>query len=550
MWQRTTFIILTILVITVVTATPASAQLWPAASGRVTSYDGKWLTPVIGGVLSSDEQDHLGRGSVFAWDISVPFGTTIYPMAAGRVSYAGCNNAGGYGCWVLIDHKDGYVSLYAHMIDEGSRVRVQIGEQVNAWTPLGRVGWTGMTSFGPHVHWEIHHVERGRQRLDSIFSRAIFRYCKLCAADPDATQDATNVAFYTGGALNQELIVGVLLVLCAFLLFFRPEVVVTGLHRAGVMVYSIFHRSQTVWQQWQQRHKLRWVSLLLVFLAPTFLCSTGTAIAVWMSDEEMSPRALWSYVRYGLYPVLGTGYQTGAHYTAVWGIPCHGVGTLGQVCEAHDLVAKTVDWQRDVATFTRTRPIPAVIPRLGGRFDIDEARRLITEMHYIDGLVIIDVGSDFQKAHEVIDALVTFGLDGIAIDMEFADQVRRRDVYGLAEALAQKRKAAGVKGQGVLVLWNVFHNLDSGKNLEVENIQIVPIFTGYGSVETKVVGLEATQKLFAVAPMASGMMAFDQRWPVNEECKTFNTKLGFDCQDWRALFLHPAIQVTGWWVQQ
>ncbi len=550
MWQRATAISLIVLAIIVGTPATAVAQWWPATNGRVTSYDGKWLTPVVGGILSSDEQDHLNRGSVYAWDVSVPLGTLVYPMAAGQVSYAGCNNAGGYGCWVLIDHKDGYLSLYAHLIDEAGRVRVQTGDQVTAWTPLGRVGWTGMTSFGPHVHWEIHHVEQGRQRLDSLFARGIFRYCKLCAADPEAAQDATGVAFYAGGTLNRELIAGILLVLAAFFLFFRPEVVVTGLHRAGVLVYSIFHKTQSAWQQLQARYTLRWVSLLLMFLAPTFLCSTGTAIAVWMSDEEMSPRSLWSYVRYGLYPVLGMGYQVGAHYTAVWGIPCHGVGTLGQVCEAKDLVAKTVEWQRDVAAFTRTNPIPAVIPRLGGRFDLDEARRLLTEMHYIDGLVIIDVSSDFKKAHEVIDQLVTFGLDGIAIDMEFSDQIRRRDVYWLAEALAQKRKAANLPGKGVLVLWNVFHNLDSGENLEVENVQIVPIFTGYGSTETKVVGMEATQKLFGVEPIASGMMAFDQRWPVNVQCKTFNTSLGFDCQDWRDLFLHPAIQATGWWVQQ
>ena len=158
----------------IVTSTPAAAQFWPVASGRVSSRDGKWLTPVAGGLLTSSEEDHLGRGSVFAWDISVPFGTTVYPMAAGRVSYAGCNNAGGYGCWVLVDHKDGYLSLYAHMIDEGGRVRVQSGDEVNPWTPLGRVGWTGMTSFGPHVHWEIHHAEQGRQRLDALFSPVYF----------------------------------------------------------------------------------------------------------------------------------------------------------------------------------------------------------------------------------------------------------------------------------------------------------------------------------------------------------------------------------------
>lgn len=554
MWRRLTFIILTIVGLTFITSTAAVAQFWPAASGRVTSQDGKWLTPVTGGILSSDERDHTNRGSVYAWDISVPFGTTVYPMAAGRVSYAGCNNAGGYGCWVLVDHKDGYLSLYAHMIDEGNRVRVQTGDQVSPWTPLGLVGWTGMTSFGPHVHWEIHHAERGRQRIDSIFSRSIFRYCKLCAADPDAVQDMTRVAFASGGAfsalLNREIIAGVLLLLCAFLLFFRPEIVVVGLHRAGVMVYSVFYTSQDAWQRLQGRQSLRWVSLLVAFLAPTFLCGTGTAVAVWMADEEISPNALWSYVRYGLYPFYGAGYQAGAHYTAVWGIPCQGVGTLGEVCQSQDLVAKTVEWQRDVAMLTRTRPIPVAIPRLGGNFGVIEARRLLNDMHYLNGLVIVDVGSDFKKAHDVIDELVEFGLDGIAIDMEFTDQVRRRDVYWLAEALAQKRKEAKLKGKGVLVLWNVFHNLDSGKDLTVEDVQIVPIFTGYGSVATKVAGLKATQKLFDLEPIATGMMAFDQRWPINTKCKTFTTKLGFDCQDWRTLFMHPTIQATGWWVQQ
>lgn len=534
----------------IMTSTPVAAQLWPATSGRAPSRDGKWLTPVAGGLLTSDEQDHLNRGSVFAWDISVPFGTTIYPMAAGRVSYAGCNNAGGYGCWVLVDHKDGYVSLYAHMIDEGGRVRVETGDEVTPWTPLGRVGWTGMTSFGPHVHWEIHHVDHGRQRLDASFSRAIFRYCKLCAADPSAAQDASGMLFYTGGALNREVIAGAILVLCAFLLFFRPELLVVGLHKMGTMIYSIFNTTQFTWQQRRRHPALRLITLLFALLAPTFLCSTGTAVAVWMADEDMSPWTLWSYVRYGLYPYIGNGYQTGAHYTAVWGMPCHGVGTLGQACEPQDLVAKAIDWQRDVASFTRTTPVPVVIPRLEGRFGLNEARRLLNEMHYVDGLVIIDVGSDFKKARDVVDELTSFGLDGIAIDMEFADQVRRRDIYWLAQTLADKRKAAGLNGKGVLVLWNVFHNLDSGANLAVPDVQIIPIFTGYGSVSTKVAGLEVTQKLFGVEPIASGMMAFDRRWPVNEKCKAFSTKMGFDCQDWRTLFLHPAIQATGWWVQQ
>ncbi|MEZ4868644.1 MAG: M23 family metallopeptidase [Caldilineaceae bacterium] len=533
------------------TPSPAAAQFWPTIGGRIPSRDGRWLTPVAGGLLSSTEEDHTRRGSVYAWDISVPLGTYVFPMAAGRVSYAGCNNAGGYGCWVLVDHGDGYLSLYGHFLDEGGgQVKVQTGDRVNLWTPIGRVGWTGMTSFGPHVHWEIHHVTQGRQRLDAFFSPSALPYCKLCAADASTVQNVTGIVYVGGGLLNRELIAGVVLLLLAALLFFQPELVALGLQRAGDLVYSVLYTSQGVWRRAHRTHSWQWVTLLLVFFIPAFLCSTGTAIAVWMADEDLDPRTLLAYVRYGLYPFPGHGYQPGARYAAVWGIPCHEVGSLGHSCEVHDIVAKSVDWQREVMTFSRSLPIPVVIPRLGGRFDVNEARGLLNEMHYIDGLVVIDVGSDFHRAHEIVDALVGFGLDGIAIDMEFTDIVQRRDIEWLAEDFGQKRKQAGLEGQGVLVLWNVFHNLEPGKALESPNVQIVPIFTGYGSLATKRAGLAATQALFAVDATESGMMAFDQRWPINQQCKTFDTHQGFDCQDWHTLFADPPIGATGWWVQQ
>ncbi|MCB0183423.1 MAG: hypothetical protein KDE31_04125, partial [Caldilineaceae bacterium] len=33
----------------------AHAQFWPSLGGRTLSRDGKWMVPVVGGVLSSDE---------------------------------------------------------------------------------------------------------------------------------------------------------------------------------------------------------------------------------------------------------------------------------------------------------------------------------------------------------------------------------------------------------------------------------------------------------------------------------------------------------------
>jgi len=589
------------------TPTVALAQFWPSLGGRTVSRDGKWVLPVIGGVLSSDEDDHLRRGSVFAWDISMPYGSIIFPMAAGKVSYAGCNNAGGYGCWVLVDHGDGYLSLYGHMIDEGGgAVKVRTGDRVHIWTPLGRIGWTGMTSFGPHVHWEIHNAEKGRVRNDLFFSRSAIVYCKFCAADGTAAQEAANVAYYGGGIISREIVAALLVLLLALILFFRPDVVAVGLQKTGHLLYTFWQRSQGAWGEVRQRKRLQWVSLFFVFLVPTIICSSGTALAVWMSDEQIDPRTVLAYFRYGLYPFPGQGYQVGAHYSGVWGIPCHRVGSLGRVCTADEMAETAVAWQKAVARYSRTTPIPVAIPRLEGQFDLNEARRLLNAMHYVDGLAIIDVGSDFKTAYTVVDELSGFGLDGIAIDMEFAETIRQRDIYWLAEHMSKRREEANLPGKGVLLLWNVFHNLDTDTAFlsttptaipvtptalpptratgviqarnqagllatatltatkvaqsrattapapigTVANIEIVPIFTGYGPVETKIAGLVKTQTLFGVDALNSGLMAFDQRWPVNQRCTTFNTTLGFDCQSWYQLFAHPLAASAGWWVQQ
>ncbi len=549
--QRLACLVIVVLVAILLPMT-AQAQFWPSLGGRVVSRDGQWVLPIIGGVLSSDEDDHLRRGSVYAWDVSAPYGSFIFPMAAGKVSYAGCNNAGGYGCWVLVDHGDGYLSLYGHMIDEGAgTVQVRTGDRVSIWTPMGRVGWTGMTSFGPHVHWEIHHSERGRVRNDRFFSRSAITYCKFCAADGTVVQNVAANTFYGGIRPSSELIFAVALLLLGIAIFFRPEWVAVGLQQAGTWVHRVFHQTQSVWQRSYERRTVHWSGVLVAFLIPAFVCSAGTALAVWMADEQIAPRTLFAYFRFGLYPFPGEGYQIGARYSAVWGIPCQGVGTLGLACQADEIAEAAVAWQQEVERFSRVEPIPVAIARLGEKFDRTEARRLLNEMHYVNGLAIIDVGSDFQEAHSVVEELTGFGLDGIAIDMEFTEQVRQRDIYWLAESMAEKRKAAGLPGKGVLVLWNVFHNIDSPSNpLESAEIQIIPIFTGYGPVDTKLAGLAKTQELFGVEPLASGLMAFDQRWPINRRCKTFNTTLGFDCQDWRVLFANPAAAGTGWWVQQ
>jgi hypothetical protein len=84
-----------------------------------------------------------------AVDLSTELGTPLYPVADGVVVSTG-SSIWAYGKVVVIDHGDGFTSLYAHM----HRVDVSVGQYVNKDTSIGTVGSTGNSS-GPHVHLEI-----------------------------------------------------------------------------------------------------------------------------------------------------------------------------------------------------------------------------------------------------------------------------------------------------------------------------------------------------------------------------------------------------------
>lgn len=57
----------------------------------------------------------------------------------------------GWGNYVIIKHKHGFFTRYAHM----SRFRVQKGQYVSQGDVIGYIGNTGI-STGPHVHYEVH----------------------------------------------------------------------------------------------------------------------------------------------------------------------------------------------------------------------------------------------------------------------------------------------------------------------------------------------------------------------------------------------------------
>jgi len=81
-------------------------------------------------------------------DLGAPLGTPVYSAMGGKVIQ--CSSSPGYGKIVVIQHKKGYKTKYAHL----SKIRIKLGQRVSAQIPIGNVGNTG-TSTGPHLHFEV-----------------------------------------------------------------------------------------------------------------------------------------------------------------------------------------------------------------------------------------------------------------------------------------------------------------------------------------------------------------------------------------------------------
>lgn len=84
-----------------------------------------------------------------ALDIANPGMPAVIASDTGTVTYAGCL-AYGYGCHVIIDHGNGYQSLYGHL----SRIAVSPGQAISQGQSIGTMGSTGR-STGTHLHFEI-----------------------------------------------------------------------------------------------------------------------------------------------------------------------------------------------------------------------------------------------------------------------------------------------------------------------------------------------------------------------------------------------------------
>jgi len=125
-----------------------SAQL------QVSTPLGDWHYPVAQVRISSlyaqvhpFRQNRPHAGVDFAADIGVP----VLAAQRGKVLIADDQSLHPrFGKVVLIDHGEGYQTLYSHL----DQIRIAVGDRVDSAQPIGTVGETGRVT-GPHLHFEL-----------------------------------------------------------------------------------------------------------------------------------------------------------------------------------------------------------------------------------------------------------------------------------------------------------------------------------------------------------------------------------------------------------
>jgi peptidoglycan hydrolase-like protein with peptidoglycan-binding domain len=121
--------------------------------GEAPSGPVRFLRPVAGPIGDGFGAPRGGGGTHDGVDFPVAYGTRVGAAGRGTTIYAGYNY-GGYGNLVVIQHRLGFTTWYAHL----SSITSWVGEQVVGGTRIGYVGSTGH-STGPHLHFEVRHYD-------------------------------------------------------------------------------------------------------------------------------------------------------------------------------------------------------------------------------------------------------------------------------------------------------------------------------------------------------------------------------------------------------
>lgn len=135
----------------------ATAKPTPVSSKR----KAKFAWPVKGKVVSKYGSIGKGRAND-GINIQAPRGTAVTAADSGTVAYAG-NELRGFGNLVLIKHKDGWITAYAH----NDRLLVRKGQTVARGEKIATVGTTGGVNT-PQLHFETRAGKKAHNPLSYL----------------------------------------------------------------------------------------------------------------------------------------------------------------------------------------------------------------------------------------------------------------------------------------------------------------------------------------------------------------------------------------------
>ena len=96
-------------------------------------------------------------------DVASWVGNSVKSADSGYVVEVSGGWSSGYGLHVIVDHGNGFQTLYAHL----SSAYVSMGENVSKGQQIGAVGNTG-NSTGPHLHFEVRYQGVGQNPLSYL----------------------------------------------------------------------------------------------------------------------------------------------------------------------------------------------------------------------------------------------------------------------------------------------------------------------------------------------------------------------------------------------